>query len=190
MSDDELATLVLDETRDRMDKAVDHTRGEFAAVRSGRATAALVEHLRVDIYGSEVELRTVAGLSVPEPRMLVISPYDKSTVPAIEKAIRTSDLGINPSNDGTVIRLTFPPLTEERRRELVKVVRHKAEEGRVAVRNLRRTARHELEGFEHDGAISADELERQERELDKLTHDMVTAVDKLLAHKEQELLEI
>jgi ribosome recycling factor len=122
--------------------------------------------------------------------MLVISPYDKSTLPSIEKAIQASDLGITPSNDGNVIRLAFPPLTEERRKELVKVVRHKAEEGRVAIRNLRRAARHELEALERDGDLSSDDLERVERDLEKLTHDMVAAVDKLLAHKEQELLEI
>ena len=116
-----------------------------------------MEHLRVDVYGAEVELRTIAGLSVPEARLLVISPYDKTSIQAIEKAIQASDLGINPSNDGTVIRLAFPPLTEERRKELVKVVKHKAEEGRVAMRNLRRTARHELESLEHDGDISSDE---------------------------------
>ncbi len=122
--------------------------------------------------------------------MLVISPYDKSTLASIEKAIQASDLGITPSNDGNVIRLGFPPLTEERRKDLVKVVRHKAEEGRVAMRNLRRAARHELEGLEHDGDMSSDELERVEKDLDKLTQEMVTAIDKLLAHKEQELLEI
>ena len=188
--DDELAALALAEARERMAKAVDHTRSECAGVRSDRATAALVEHLRVDLYGTEVELRTVAGLSVPEPRLLVISPYDKSTIGAIEKAINQSDLGITPGNDGVVIRLAFPPLTEERRKELVKVVRHKAEDGRVAVRNVRRAVRHELEALERDGAISADELERQERDLEKLTHEMVEAVDTLLAHKEQELLEI
>jgi ribosome recycling factor len=120
----------------------------------------------------------------------VISPYDKSTLASIEKAIQASDLGITPSNDGNVIRLSFPPLTEERRKELVKVVRHKAEEGRVAVRNLRRAARHELEALEHGGDLSSDALERVEKELDKLTHDEVAAIDKLLAHKEQELLEI
>ncbi|HEY5025786.1 MAG TPA: ribosome recycling factor, partial [Acidimicrobiales bacterium] len=157
---------------------------------TGRATSGLVEHLRVDVYGAEAELRTIAGLSVPEARMLVISPYDKSTLASIEKAIQASDLGITPSNDGNVIRLGFPPLTEERRKDLVKVVRHKAEEGRVAVRNLRRAARHELEGLEHDGDMSSDSLERVEKELDKLTQEMVSAIDKLLAHKEQELLEI
>ena len=190
MTDDDLSSGVLADSRDRMEKAVSHTQSEFAAVRSGRATSGLVEHLRVDVYGSDVELRQIAGLSVPEARLLVISPYDKSTLTAIEKAIQSSDLGITPSNDGAVIRLSFPPLTEERRKDLVKVVRHKAEEGRVAIRNLRRAARHELEGLEHDSEISSDGLERAERELEKVTHDMVAAVDKLLAHKEQELLEI
>ena len=188
--DDELSAVVLADARDRMDKAVAHTQADFAGVRTGRATSGLVEHLRVDVYGAEVELRTIAGLSVPEARLLVISPYDKSSLAAIEKAIQASDLGIMPSNDGNVIRLAFPPLTEERRKDLVKVVRHKAEEGRVAVRNLRRAARHELEGLEHDGDLSSDALERVERDLEKITHDMVAAIDKLLAHKEQELLEI
>jgi ribosome recycling factor len=187
---DELSAVVLADARDRMDKAVAHTQSDFAGVRSGRATSGLVEHLKVDMYGTEVELRSIAGLSVPEARLLVISPYDKSTLNSIEKAIQSSDLGITPSDDGNVIRLAFPPLTEERRKELVKVVRHKAEEGRVAVRNLRRAARHDLEGLEHDGDLSSDSLERVEKELDKLTHDMVGAIDKLLAHKEQELLEI
>jgi len=188
--DDDLSAVVLSDARERMDKAVGHTQADFAGVRTGRATSGLVEHLRVDVYGAEVELRTIAGLSVPEARLLVISPYDKSTLASIEKAIQASDLGITPSDDGNVIRLAFPPLTEERRKELVKVVRHKAEEGRVAVRNLRRAARHELEGLEHDGDLSSDELERVEKELDKLTQEMVAAIDKLLAHKEQELLEI
>ena len=187
---EELSGLVLAETRDKMDKAVGHTRAEFGTVRTGRATAGLVEHLKVDVYGSDAELRTIAGLSTPEARLLVISPYDKSTVGAIEKAIQQSDLGLTPSNDGTVIRLAFPPLTEERRKELVKVVRHKAEEGRVAIRNLRRAARHELEAFERDGDLSTDELDRVEKDLEKLTHEMVAAVDTLLTHKEQELLEI
>jgi ribosome recycling factor len=188
--DDELSGVVLSDARERMEKAVGHTQADFGGVRTGRATSGLVEHLKVDVYGVEAELRTIAGLSVPEARLLVISPYDKSTLASIEKAIQASDLGITPSNDGAVIRLGFPPLTEERRKDLVKVVRHKAEEGRVAVRNLRRTARHELEGLERDGDMSSDELERVEKELDKLTQEMVAAIDKLLAHKEQELLEI
>ena len=188
--DDELSGVVLADSRDRMEKAVSHAQADFATVRTGRATSGLVEHLRVDVYGAEVELRTIAGLSVPEARLLVISPYDKSTLATIEKAIQASDLGITPSNDGNVIRLAFPPLTEERRKELVKVVRHKAEEGRVAVRNVRRASRHELEALEHGGDMSSDDLERTEKELDKLTQEMVAAIDKLLAHKEQELLEI
>jgi len=190
VTDDELSGVVMADARERMEKAVAHTQSEFAGVRSGRATAGLVEHLRVDVYGSEVELRTIAGLSVPEARLLVISPYDKATLGSIEKAIQASDLGITPSNDGNVIRLSFPPLTEERRKELVKVVRHKAEEGRVAVRNLRRAARHELEALEKGGDISSDDLDRVEKELEKLTHEQVAAIDKLLAHKEHELLEI
>lgn len=190
MTEDDLGAVVLDETRDKMEKAVAHARADFAGVRSGRASAGLVEHLRVDVYGSEVELRTIAGLSTPEARLLVISPYDKGAMGAIEKAIQSSDLGLTPSNDGTVIRLTFPPLTEERRRELVKVVRHKAEEARVAVRNLRRSARHELEGLERDGELSSDQVERAEKDLEKVTHEKVAAIDQLLAHKEHELLEI
>ena len=190
MTDDDLSQLVLSDARDRMDKAVEHTRAEFGGVRSGRATPGLVEHLHVEVYGAEVELRTIAGMSVPEARLLVISPYDKSSIVAIEKAIQASDLGINPSNDGAVIRLAFPPLTEERRRDLVKVVKHKAEEGRVAVRNLRRSARHELESLEHDGELSSDDVERAEKELEKLTHEKVAALEALLAHKEQELLEL
>jgi ribosome recycling factor len=187
---DELSQVALDEARDRMEKAVSHTQVDFGSVRSGRATAGLVEHLVVDVYGTEMELRQIAGLSVPEARLLVVSPYDRSTLGAIEKTILASDLGITPSNDGTTIRLVFPALTEERRKELVKVVRHKAEEGRVAIRNLRRSTRHELESLEHDGKLSSDSFERTEREVEKLTHDMVAAIDKLLAHKEQELLEI
>jgi ribosome recycling factor len=149
-----------------------------------------VEHMRIEVYGAEVELRTIASLSVPEARLLVISPYDKGSISAIEKAIQSSDLGINPSNDGAVIRLAFPPLTEERRKELVKVVKHKAEEGRVAIRNLRRAARHDLDAFEHDGDLSADDVERAEKELEKITQEKVAALEALLSHKEKELLEL
>jgi|SRR5690348_6745722 ribosome recycling factor len=181
---------VIAETREKMRKALAHLRDEFGAVRSGRATPALVEKLKVDYYGSETPLQQLAGFSVPEPRVLVVSPYDKSAIKAIEKAIQGSDLGINPSNDGQVIRLTFPQLTEDRRKELVKVVKHRAEEARVAVRNIRRQSRHDLESFEKEGELSKDELDRAEKELEKLTHDMVAEVDQLLSHKEQELLEV
>jgi ribosome recycling factor len=189
MSED-LAQLVLEEMGEKMAKAVDHARGEFAGIRTGRATPALVEGLSVDYYGTQTPLRQLAGFSVPDAMLLVVSPYDKSSLPAIEKAIRISDLGINPTNDGNVIRLAFPPLTEERRKELVKVVRHKAEEGRVAVRNLRRAGRHELDGLEKDGSLTSDELERFEKELEKVTHRHVAAIDELLGHKERELLEV
>jgi ribosome recycling factor len=181
---------VLLETADKMEKAVGHTQSEFATVRTGRAMPALVERIKVDYYGTEVLLQQLAGFNVPEARLLVVQPYDKNSLKAIEKAIQHSDLGINPSNDGQVIRLVFPQLTEERRKELVKVVKHKAEEGRVAVRNLRRHARQQLEALEKDGAITADELDRAEKDLEKLTHEDVAEIDRMLQHKEQELLEV
>src|SRR5947209_13075213 len=137
-----------------------------------------------------VPLQQLAGFNVPEARLLVIQPYDKNSLKAIEKSIQNSDLGINPSTDGQVIRLAFPQLTEERRKELVKVVKHKAEEGRVAVRNLRRSARHELEALEKDGHVSSDDLERAEKELEKLTHEYVEEIDRMVQHKEHELLEV
>lgn len=186
----ELVDAAIEECRDRMVRAVDHTKGEFATIRTGRASPALVEKLKVEYYGAEVPLQQLAGFHVPEARVLVITPYDKgpAVLKAIEKALQSSDLGITPSNDGSVVRLVFPVLTEERRKELVKVAHHKAEEGRVAVRNLRRGARKELEGLEKDGDISSDELDRAEKELDKLTHDYTTEIDRVLDHKEHELL--
>jgi ribosome recycling factor len=173
-----------------MGKAIEHVRTEMGNVRTGRASSALIEPLLVDYYGTQTPLRQLAGFSVPDAMLLVVSPYDKSSLGAVEKAIIASDLGINPTNDGSVIRLAFPPLTEERRKELVKVVRHKAEEGRVAVRNLRRQGRHELEALQKDGELSGDELERVEKELEKITHEQVALIDQLLAHKEQELLQV
>jgi ribosome recycling factor len=172
-----------------MDKAVQHLRDEFSSIRTGRATPALVDKLKVDYYGSEVPLQQLAGFHVPEPRVLVISPYDKGALKAIEKAIQASDLGVNPSNDGQIVRLTFPELTQERRKDLVKVVKGRAEEGRVAVRNVRRHVRQELEQLEHDGELSRDELDRIEKDLEKLTHDTVAGIDTMLTHKEKELLE-
>jgi ribosome recycling factor len=181
---------VLAESKDRMAKAVSHLQGEFGSIRTGRASPVFVEKLRVDYYGSEVPLQQLAGFSVPEPRLLVISPYDKNAIKSIEKAIQASDLGITPSNDGAVIRLAFPQLTAERRKELVKVVKHRAEEARVAVRNLRRSARHDLEGFQKEGELSEDDLERAEKELEKITHEYVAEIDNLAAHKEKEMLEV
>lgn len=176
--------------REKMHKAVEHLKSEFSAVRTGRATPALVEKIRVDYYGSEVPLQQLAGFSVPEARVLVVSPYDRGSMGAIEKAIQQSDLGINPGNDGQVIRLVFPELTQERRKDLVKVVKSQAEDGRVAVRNVRRHARQELEALEKNGEISRDELERIEKDLEKLTHEVVAEVDHILALKEHELLEV
>jgi ribosome recycling factor len=181
---------VLAESRDKMAKARDHLQGEFGSIRTGRASPVFVEKLRVDYYGSEVPLQQLAGFSVPEPRLLVISPYDKNSIKAIEKAIQASDLGITPSNDGSLIRLAFPQLTAERRKEMVKIVKHRAEEARVAVRNVRRSARHDLEAFQKEGEISEDDLDRAEKELEKLTHEYVAEIDNLAAHKEQEMLEV
>ena len=189
-SGSEMSDLVVEDCHDKMRKAVEHLKGEFGAVRTGRANPGLVEKLRVEAYGEELPLQQLAGFSVPEPRLLVISPYDKSQIKAIEKAIQGSDLGVTPSNDGAVIRLSFPQLTEERRKELVKVVKHRAEEGRVAVRNVRRQARHDLEALEKEGEISKDDLARVEKDLEKHTHDVVAEIDVLLEHKEQELLEV
>lgn len=185
----EMASMVIDDVKDRMSKVVVHTRADFGNIRTGRAAPALVEKLPVEYYGSTVPLQQLAGFSVPEARMLVISPYDKESVGAIEKAIRISDLGLNPSNDGNSIRLSFPPLTSERRKEFVKVVKHMAEDGRISVRSLRRAGRQELDAFEKDGELSEDELARAQKELDKLTQAAEAEIDVALAHKEQELLE-
>jgi ribosome recycling factor len=176
----------VDEARDRMQKAVVHLKEEFAAIRTGRAAPALVEKLKVDYYGSEVPLQQLAGVTVPEARVLLIAPYDKGALKAIEKAIQASDLGVNPSNDGAIVRITFPELTGERRKELVKVVKKQAEEARVAIRNVRRHMRQDIE---RDDDISEDEVNRIEKELEKLTHDVVAEVDALVVHKEKELLQ-
>jgi len=188
--DDDLAGVVVGETRDKMARAIEHVRTEMGNVRTGRASSALLEPLTVDYYGNPTPLRQLAGFSVPDAMLLVVTPYDKGSLGAIEKAIMGSDLGINPTNDGNVIRLAFPPLTEERRKELVKVVRHKAEEGRVAVRNVRRDGRKELEALQKDGSLSTDELERVEKEVERITHEQVTTIDRLLSQKEQELLQV
>ena len=178
------------EAIDKMDKAVEHVQLQFQTIRTGRAAPALVERLLVEYYGSPVPLQQLAGMQVPEARQLLIKPHDRASLGAIEKAIRDSDLGVSPSNDGVVIRLNFPPLTEERRKEYVKVVKHMAEDGRIAVRNLRRDARKHLEAAEKEGSISADDLERAEKELDKITHDHVERIDTAVGRKEHELLEV
>jgi len=176
--------------RTRMRKAVTHLQEEFGGIRTGRAAPAQVEKLTVDYYGAPTPLQQLAGFSVPEPRVLVIQPYDKGAMKSIEKAIQLSDLGINPSNDGSVIRLAFPPLTEERRKELVKVVKNRAEDGRVAVRNVRRDARKDLEGLEKQGELSRDQLDRVEKDLEKAVHEVIAEIDDMVTHKERELLEV
>jgi ribosome recycling factor len=181
---------VLADAADKMDKAVSVLKEELAGVRTGRATPALLSRLTVDYYGTQVPIQQLASFSVPEPRLLVIQPFDKNAIGTMEKAILASDLGITPSNDGQVIRLGFPPLTEERRKDLVKVVHHRGEEGRVAVRNIRRHSKEELERLEREGSISEDDLVRSEKELQKRTDQHVTLIDEVVAHKEQELKEI
>lgn len=187
---DELVDLVFDDAKDKMAKAVGHAKHEMAGVRTGRANSGLVEKLQVSYYGSDVPMQQLASFSVPEARLLVISPFDKASIGAIEKALQQSDLGLNPSNDGVAIRLAFPPLTEERRKEYVKLVKHMAEEGRVAIRGVRRHARQELEGMQKSGDLTEDEVARAEKELDKLTHAHEADVDAALGAKEQELLEV
>jgi ribosome recycling factor len=175
---------------DKMEKAVSHLKDDLAGIRTGRATPALLNRITVEYYGTSVPLNQLASFSVPEPRMLVVQPFDKNATGSIEKAIQSSDLGIMPSNDGVVIRLAFPPLTEERRKELVKSVHHRAEEGRVAVRNIRRHHKDELEKLEREGGISEDDLIRAEKELQKLTDQRVSEIDQIQDHKEHELLEV
>ncbi len=178
------------ETIEKMEKAIEHVQGQFTTVRTGRANPALVEKLQVEYYGSKCPIQQLASFQVPEARTLVVKPHDRGSLADIEKAIRDSDLGLSPSNDGTVIRINFPALTEERRKEYVKVVKNMAEDGRVAIRNIRRDARKTLETAEKNGDISKDELERAEKELEKVTHDQVETIDKAFARKEQELLEV
>lgn len=179
---------LLDDARHKMDQAADHVSQEFATVRTGRANPRILDRIVVEYYGSPTPLQQLAGLSVPEPRLLVVSPFDKSSIGAIEKSIRESDLGLNPSNDGTVIRLNFPTLTEERRKELIRVVRHMAEEGRVSVRNIRRHVKSDLEALH--GEISDDDIHRAETELQSITDEYTARIDELLERKESELLEV
>jgi ribosome recycling factor len=181
---------VLRETGHKMQRAVEVAREELATVRTGRASPAILNRITVEYYGTPTPLNQLASLSVPEPRVLVIQPFDPSSIAAMEKAIMQSDLGLTPSNDGHVIRLVFPQLTEERRKELIRVVRERAEEGRVAVRNVRRHSKDELERLQKAGEISEDELTRAEKELQQHTDRHVGEIDELLRRKEQELMEV
>jgi ribosome recycling factor len=181
---------VMGEAEEKMKKAVSVNHDELASIRSGRASPNLLNRIQVDYYGTKVPLNTIANLSVPEPRLLVIAPYDPSSVSAIEKAILASDLGITPNNDGQVVRLAFPQLTEDRRKELVKLAHVRAEEGRVAIRSVRRHAKQELERMRKDGDMSEDEERGAESELQHLTDRYVGAVDENLERKEAELSEV
>ncbi|MFN8104743.1 MAG: ribosome recycling factor [Acidimicrobiia bacterium] len=180
---------VLADIEDRMTKAVSVTKEDFSGVRTGRAAPALVERLRVDYYGADTALQQLASISVPDHRTLLVNVYDQNAVSSVEKAIRNSDLGLNPSTDGSTVRLTFPPLSAERRKEMVKLVKAKAEEHRVSVRNLRHRAKKDLEHLQGEGEISEDDLHRSEKRLQDLTNKYVGEIDELLRHKEHELLE-
>jgi len=181
---------ILSETESRMKKTVEYFRRDLNTLRAGRATPALVEKIMVDYYGTPTPINQLAGISAPEPRLLVIQPWDKTQMEAVEKAIATSDLGIHPQSDGNVIRLAVPQLTEERRNELVRVIRKKAEEERVAVRNARRDANDYLKDAAKEGEISEDERDKGLEEVQKLTDRHVEEIDKLLKAKEKELMEV
>ena len=187
MSD--IATIMKD-GEIKMNKCVDVAKEDFASIRTGRANPALFSKIMVDYYGAMTPLSQLATVQVPEARMALISPFDKGAMAGIEKAIRDSDLGVNPATDGGVIRVNFPQLTEERRKEYIKVAKNKAEDSRVTIRNIRRTAKEAMEKLEKDGKVGKDEVARGEKDLEKVTSDHVSKIDELLKHKEAELLEV
>jgi ribosome recycling factor len=178
------------EAEEKMDKAVSVAKEEFSVIRTGRAHPAMFSKITAEYYGAQTPLNQLASFHVPEPRMVVIQPFDKSSLPALERAIRNSDLGVNPSNDGHIIRVNFPELTEERRREYIKTARNKAEDSRVSIRNIRRHAKDTLDKMIKDAEAGEDEVRRAERELEELTKTYVGQIDELLKHKEAELLEV
>lgn len=179
---------LLSDAEHKMEMAIEHVASEFSTVRTGRANPQLLQRISVEYYGSPTPLQQLASIAVPEPRLLVVQPFDPQTVSDIERAIQQADLGLNPSNDGSVIRIAFPPLTEERRKELIKVVKNMAEEGRVSVRNVRRHSKTEMEALH--GEISDDDIRRGEDELQKLTDRFVERIDEIMGNKEEELLEV
>ncbi len=178
------------EAEEKMESAVEHAKEEFAAIRTGRATPAMFSKIVVDYYGAPTPVTQMASVGVPEPRMVIVKPYDASQLGAIERAIRDSDLGVNPNNEGTQLRIHLPQMTEERRRDMIKVARSKAEEGRVAIRNVRRKAKEQLDKLVKDGGAGEDDGRRAEKELDDVTHRYVAIIDELVKHKEAELLEV
>jgi ribosome recycling factor len=181
---------LLADAKRRMDKSVETTAHEFTTVRTGRASAALLDRIQIDYYGQKTPLKQLATINVPEPRLLTIQPYDPGSIKAIERAIQESELGLTPNNDGKMVRLPIPQLTEERRKELVKVVKHLAEEGRVAVRNIRRDVMHDLKELVRDGEVGDDEERRAEEKAQKLTDEHVARIDELLKKKEEEIMEV
>jgi ribosome recycling factor len=181
---------ILNEADSKMDKSVEATREEFAAIRAGRAQPSMFSKITVDYYGTQTPLQQLASFTAPEARIILIQPFDIGAMPAIERAIRDSDLGVNPSNDGKMLRCVFPELTEERRKEYIKIAKTKAEDGRVAVRNLRRTAKQNLEKLEKDGEVGKDDVTGAEKRLDSLTKNHTDAIDEMLKNKEAELLEV
>jgi ribosome recycling factor len=174
----------------KMQKSIDVLHHELATIRTGRATPALVERVQVDYYGAPTPLLQLAQIHAPEPRLLLVQPYDRNSIAAIEKALQKSELGLNPANDGQVVRIPFPPLTEERRKELVKLVKHRAEEARVAVRNIRRDEQHGIQELEKRGEVSQDEAKRALEQLQKITDRFVAEVDEVAERKELEILEV
>jgi ribosome recycling factor len=181
---------VLNEAESKMDKSVEATREEFAAIRAGRANPSMFSKLTADYYGSPTPIQQLASFTAPEARVILIAPYDMGAIAAIEKAIRDSDLGVNPANDGKVLRVVLPELTEERRKEFIKLAKAKAEDGRVSVRNIRRHAKQSLEKLEKDGEVGKDDVTGAEKRLDTLTKTHTDKIDDLLKHKEAELLEV
>jgi ribosome recycling factor len=186
----EILDELLADARERMARSVESTRHEFGSVRTGRASPALLDRINVDYYGASTPLKQLATITSPEARLLTLQPYDRSSIKAIERAIMEPDVGLTPSNDGNVIRLSIPELTEERRRQLVKVVRHIAEDGRVAIRNVRRDVMHDLRELKEAGEAGSDDEHRAEVELQKVTDARVAELDELLGHKEEEILEV
>ena len=181
--------FLADATR-RMDKSIESTRHEFNSVRTGRASAALLDRIVIDYYGTPTPLKNLATIGTPEARLLTVQPFDPTSLKAIEKAIQESDLGLQPANDGKLIRLPIPPLTEERRKELVRVVRRYAEDGKVAIRNVRRDVMRHLEELVRNGDVGDDEERRAENQVQKLTDEHTKSIDELLKHKEAEIMEV
>jgi ribosome recycling factor len=178
------------EAEEKMERAVEHAKEDFAAIRTGRATPAMFSKVIIDYYGTPTPLPQMASIAIPEPRMAIIKPYDAGQLAAMEKALRDSDLGVNPNNEGNQLRINLPQMTEERRREMIKVARGKGEDAKVAVRNIRRKAKEELDRIVKDGEAGEDEGRRAEKELEDLTHKFVAHLDEIIKHKEVELLDV